>query len=106
MWRHGRDGALGGRQDADDPRPGLSWKETARRFRTSWDTVFRCVEHAVRWGLEYRSLDGIGSIGVDELSWRKRHKYLTLVYQLDHGRRRLLHIDLLCSRGLQNAAIF
>jgi transposase len=70
----------------------LSWKETARRFRTSWDTVFRCVEHAVRWGLEHRSLDGIGSIGVDELSWRKRHKYLTLVYQLDHGRRRLLHI--------------
>ena len=70
----------------------LSWKETARRFRTSWDTVFRSVEHAVRWGLEHRSLDGIVSIGVDELSWKKRHKYMTLVYQLDHGRRRLLHI--------------
>jgi transposase len=70
----------------------LSWKEVARRFRSSWDTVFRCVEHAVRWGLEHRSLDGILAIGVDELSWKKRHKYLTLVYQLDHGRRRLLHI--------------
>jgi transposase len=70
----------------------LSWKETARRFRTSWDTVFRCVEHAVKWGLANRSLDGIHSIGVDELAWKKRHKYLTLVYQLDHGRRRLLHI--------------
>jgi transposase len=70
----------------------LSWKETARRFRTSWDTVFRAVEHAVRWGLQHRDLDGIRSIGVDELSWKKRHKYLTLVYQLDHGRRRLLHI--------------
>ena len=70
----------------------LSWKETARRFRTTWDTVFRAVEHAVRWGLEHRNLDGIRSIGVDELSWKKRHKYLTLVYQIDHGCRRLLHI--------------
>ena len=70
----------------------LSWKETARRFHTSWDTVFRSVEHAVRWGLAHRSLDDILSIGVDELSWKKRHKYMTLVYQLDHGRRRLLHI--------------
>lgn len=70
----------------------LSWKETARRFRTSWDTVFRAVEHAVRWGLEHRSLERIWSIGVDELSWKKHHKYLTLVYQIDHGCRRLLHI--------------
>jgi hypothetical protein len=26
----------------------LSWKETARRFGTSWDSVFRAVEQAVR----------------------------------------------------------
>jgi transposase len=70
----------------------LSWKEVARRFRSSWDTVFRSVEYAVRWGLKHRSLDGILALGVDELAWKKRHKYLTLVYQLDHGRRRLLHI--------------
>jgi transposase len=71
----------------------LSWKETARRFQTSWDSVLRAVEHAVRWGIEHRSLDGIASIGVDELAWKKGHKYLTLVYQLDHGCRRLLHIS-------------
>ena len=70
----------------------LSWQETARRFRASWDTVFRAVEHAVRWGLEHRNLDSIRAIGVDELSWKKGHKYLTLVYQIDHGRRRLLHV--------------
>jgi transposase len=70
----------------------LSWKETARRFGTTWDAVFRAVSHAVRWGLEHRSLDRIRSIGVDELSWKKGHKYLTLVYQIDHGCRRLLHI--------------
>jgi transposase len=71
----------------------LSWKETARRFHTSWDSVFRAVEIAVRWGLEHRSLDDIAAIGVDELAWKKGHKYLTLVYQLDHGCRRLLHIS-------------
>ena len=70
----------------------LSWSEVARRFHSSWDTVFRCVEHAVRWGLEHRNLDGIRAIGVDELAWKKGHKYLTLVYQIDHGTRRLLHI--------------
>lgn len=70
----------------------LSWTETARRFRTSWDVVFRAVAHAVCWGLEHRNLDEIRSIGVDELAWKKGHKYLTLVYQIDHHRRRLLHI--------------
>ncbi len=70
----------------------LSWKEAARRFGTSWDTVFRAVEQAVRWGLEHRSLDGIRCIGVDELAWKKGQKYLTLVYQIDNGCRRLLHI--------------
>jgi hypothetical protein len=54
----------------------LSWTETARRFRTSWDVVFRAVAHAVRWGLEHRNLDGIRSIGVDQLSWKKGQKYL------------------------------
>jgi transposase len=70
----------------------LSWKETARRFHTSWDTVYRSVEHAVRWGLEHRNLDGVRSIGVDELSWKAGQKYLTLVYQIDLGCRRLLWI--------------
>ena len=70
----------------------LSWKETAERFRTTWDIVFRCVEIAVRWGLKHRSLEGVHAIGVDELSWKKGHKYLTLVYQLDAGARRLLYI--------------
>lgn len=70
----------------------LSWTECARRFRTSWDTVFTCVAMAVRWGLEHRDMENIGAIGVDELAWKKGHKYLTLVYQLDRGRSRLLHI--------------
>jgi transposase len=70
----------------------LSWRETAARFRTTWDAVFRAVDHAVAWGLEHRSLDNIKSIGVDELSWKKGHKYLTVVYQIDLGCRRLLYV--------------
>ncbi len=71
----------------------LSWRETARRFHSSWDTVFRAVETAVRWGLAHRDLDDVRAIGVDELSWKKGQRYLTMVYQLDHGCRRLLHIS-------------
>jgi transposase len=70
----------------------LSWKETAERFRVSWAIVFEAVRKAVEWGKAHRNLDGITAIGVDELSWKKGHKYLTLVYQLDKGHRRLLWI--------------
>lgn len=70
----------------------LSWKEVAVSFRTSWGKVFRAVESIVEWGLEHRDLSGITAIGVDEIAWRKGHKYLTMVYQIDHGNIRLLWI--------------
>jgi transposase len=70
----------------------LSWKQVARAFHTSWDNVFRSVKAVVAWGLAQRSLDGITAIGVDEVQWQKGHKYLTLVYQIDQGCRRLLWI--------------
>lgn len=70
----------------------LSWADVARKFRTSWDTVFRAVERAVEWGLENRNLDDIESLGIDEIARAKGHKYLTMVYQIDKGMRRLLWI--------------
>jgi len=70
----------------------LSWKGVADAFDTTWQNVFRSVKHAVSWGLEHRTLDGIKSIGVDEVQWQKGHKYLTLVYQIDGGAKRLLWI--------------
>jgi transposase len=70
----------------------LAWQQVARSFGTSWNTVHRAVTTAVLWGLERRSLDGIGAIGVDEIAWQKGHHYLTLVYQIDSGQKRLLHI--------------
>lgn len=70
----------------------LSWKETAQAFGTSWHHVYRSVEMAVEWGLANRSLAGIRSIGIDEIAWRKGHKYQTLIYQIDAGKKRLLWI--------------
>jgi len=68
----------------------LSWKETARAFRTTWEKVFHSVEWAVQWGLAHRDLSNVLSIGVDEVLWHRGHKYLTVVYQIDSGCRRLL----------------
>ena len=70
----------------------LSWSEVAGKFRTSWDSVYRAVERAVEWGLSHRTLTGIESLGVDEIARAKGHRYLTLVYQIDQGARRLLWI--------------
>lgn len=70
----------------------LSWTEVSERFQTSWEQVFRSVEYIVAWGLQHRSLDGITAIGVDEIQWKKNHKYLTLVYQINEGCVRLLWI--------------
>jgi len=70
----------------------LSWKQVARAFHTSWDTVYRSVKMAVAWGLAHRNLDGVGALGVDEVQWQKGHKYLTLVYQIDKHCKRLLWV--------------
>ena len=70
----------------------LSWKGVADVFGTTWQNVFRSVTHAVSWGLAHRDLKGIASIGVDEVQWQRGHKYLTLVYQIDEGAKRLLWI--------------
>ncbi len=70
----------------------LSWKEAAESFGTSWDTVFRSVKAIVAYGMARRNLGGIAAIGVDEVQYRKGHQYLTLVYQIDAGMRRLLFV--------------
>lgn len=70
----------------------LSWKEVSEIFQTSWDTVFRVVEHAVEWGREHMDLEAITAIGVDEIQYKRGHKYLTLVYQIDAHCTRLLWI--------------
>ena len=70
----------------------LSWREVAHVFHTSWDQVFRAVEMAVTWGRAHVDLAGIEAIGIDEIQWQHGHHYLTLVYQIDAARKRLLWI--------------
>jgi transposase len=70
----------------------LSWQETARVFGTSWQRVFQAVKHAVMWGIVHDVWRDVRTLGVDEIAWRKGHSYLTMVYQLDEDRKRLLWV--------------
>jgi transposase len=70
----------------------LSWKEVASIFNTSWGKVYRSVAWVVEYGLEHRNLDNITAIGVDEVQFQKGHRYLTVVYQINAGCRRLLWV--------------
>jgi transposase len=73
----------------------LAWLATrmdktsvARLCRVSWRTVGRACERVVAAELDPGRLDGLFRIGVDEISWRKDHRYLTLV--VDHDRARVV----------------
>jgi len=73
----------------------LAWLATrmdktaiARLCRVSWRTVGRACERVVGAELDPARLNGLFRIGVDEISWRKHHKYLTLV--VDHDRAKVV----------------
>jgi transposase len=70
----------------------MSWLEVARAFHTSWENVYRSVEKAVEWGLAHRDLSNVLAIGIDEVFWKAGYKFLTVVYQIDRGSRRLLWV--------------
>ncbi len=50
-----------------------------RLVRIDWDTVGRICQRVVSDELDPGRLDDLFDIGVDEISWRKHHNYLTLV---------------------------
>jgi transposase len=70
----------------------LSWRDVARAFGVSWEDVRQAVTWVVEYGLAHRDLSGVTALGVDEIQYRKGHKFLTLVYQIDKGCRRRLWI--------------
>jgi transposase len=51
----------------------------ARLVRVDWDTTGRIIERVVADGLDPDRLENLFEVGVDEVSWRKGHSYLTLV---------------------------
>ncbi len=71
----------------------LSWSTVAEIFKVQWYNVFESVEYVVKYGIKNRCLDKIKAIGIDEIQYRAGHVYLTLVYQIDSGCRRLLYIS-------------
>lgn len=70
----------------------LSWSETASSFNTSWDNVCRSVKWIVNYGLKHRDISGVSAIGIDEVAYKKGHQYMTLIYQIDQGSKRLLGV--------------
>lgn len=50
-----------------------------RLLRVDWDSVGRIVARVSKEKLDPHRLDGLKAAGVDEVSWKKRHNYLTLV---------------------------
>src|SRR5664279_1597120 len=59
-----------------------------RLARVDWDSVGRICERVVADGLDPARLDGLVSIGVDEVSWKRHHNYLTLV--TDHTAKKIV----------------
>jgi transposase len=64
-------------------------------FQTSWEAVYGSVEWFVQWGLAHRQLQGVESMGVDEIHWGRglrANNFLTVIYQSDAHCRRLLWV--------------
>lgn len=61
----------------------LTIKDCAEYLALDWKTVASALTAAVRWGQEKRGRVKPRILGIDEVSRRKGHKYLTLVYDLE-----------------------
>jgi transposase len=59
-----------------------------RMLRIDWDTVGRIVKRVCDDELDPGRLDGLFDIGIDEVSWKRQHNYLTLV--ADHLRGKIV----------------
>lgn len=57
----------------------------AELLRISWTTVGRIIARTVEDQVSERRFDGLRRIGIDEVSFRRGHRYLTLVVDHDSG---------------------
>lgn len=72
----------------------MSSSKIKELMRIDWHTVGRCVTRAQKHldpDADKRRLDGLVRIGVDETSYRKGHKYMTVVINHDTGEVVWLH---------------
>jgi transposase len=64
-------------------------KSTIKRMlRIDWDTVGRIIKRVCDDELDPDRLDDLYDVGIDEVSWKRQHNYLTLV--ADHHRRQIV----------------
>lgn len=61
----------------------LRWQETARHFRLDWKSVAHIVRRVVTYGLARCRRRPLHVLGIDEVSRRKGHHYLTVAYDLE-----------------------
>jgi transposase len=59
-----------------------------RMLRIDWGTVGRIIKRVCADELDPDRLEHLYDIGIDEVSWKRQHNYLTLV--ADHGRGRIV----------------
>jgi len=64
----------------------MTVRAVSENLSIDWDTVKDAEVRHIRGLLRKRSLEGISRIGIDEVSYLKGHRYLTLVTDLDHHR--------------------
>ena len=57
----------------------------AGHYGINWKTVASILHRVVEWGLARRRKKPLHVIGLDEVSRKKGHRYLTLVYDLERG---------------------
>ncbi|MGH9302086.1 MAG: ISL3 family transposase [Acidimicrobiales bacterium] len=57
-----------------------------RLVRIDWGTTGRIIERVMATGLDPKRLDKLFVAGVDEVSWRKGHSYITLVSNHETGK--------------------
>jgi transposase len=77
----------------------MAFTPIARLLRIGWDTVGRIVERVVSDHLDETRLEGLVLIGVDEISYRRHHRYLTSV--ADHQTGAIVW----CSPGRDSATL-
>lgn len=57
----------------------------AGHYEINWKTVASVIRRAVEWGLKQRRQRPLRVLGLDEVSRKKGHHYLTLAYDLERG---------------------
>ena len=58
----------------------------AQQHGIDWKTVAGVIRRVVMWGLSRRRKRPLRTLGIDEVSRKKGHRYLTLVYDLERDR--------------------